>query len=292
MKSSLDLNALDAVLRAAVREDLGSGDITSRSTVPETALAFGRYTTKQDLVVSGLPVIERLIALIDRQLQYKALSKDGDAAAKGTALAEVRGSARSVLAAERVTLNMLQRMCGIATLTAGYVDRVKGTNARVVDTRKTVPGLRILDKYAVACGGGLNHRIGLYDAVLIKNNHLEFHGSITAAVKAARAYVGPGMEIEVEVPRPQDVTEAIEAGANMILLDNFTPAQTREAVVLCAGRVPLESSGGITLDTIRDFAEAGVDRISVGALTHSPPAVDIHLRVTPWTANSTNSSLP
>jgi nicotinate-nucleotide pyrophosphorylase (carboxylating) len=289
---TFDLNALDAVLRSAVREDLGSGDITSRSTVPETALALGRYTAKQDLVVAGLIVVERLNALIDRQLQFKAAFKDGDSVSKGTVIAEVQGSARFLLAAERVTLNMLQRMCGIATLTAQYVERVKGTKARVVDTRKTVPGLRVLDKYAVSCGGGLNHRFGLFDAVLIKNNHLAFQPSIGAAIKAARANVGPDIQIEVEVPRPQDVIEAIEAGANMVLLDNFTPAQTREAVAMCAGRVPLESSGGITLDTIRDFAEAGVDRISVGALTHSPPAVDIHLRVTQWTANSTNSSLP
>lgn len=288
----LDLHSIDDVLRAAVREDLGAGDITSSATVPATALALGRYTTKQPLVVSGLSVIERLLTLVDLNLQYRTLSEDGDAVEMGTAIAEVRGSARSVLAAERVTLNMLQRMCGIATLTAEYVDRVKGTKARVADTRKTVPGLRLLDKYAVACGGGVNHRMGLFDAVLVKNNHLEFHASIAAAIKAARAAVGPQIEIEVEVPGPASVLEAIDAGADMILLDNFTPAQTREAVTLCAGRVPLESSGGITLDTIRDFAEAGVDRISVGALTHSPSAADIHLRVTPWTGNSTNSSLP
>jgi nicotinate-nucleotide pyrophosphorylase (carboxylating) len=288
----LDLNLIDDVLHAAIREDLGSGDITSASTVPESAIATGRYTTKQPLVASGLTVAERLITIVDSKLQYKTLCADGDAVATGTAIAEVHGSARSVLAVERVTLNILQRMCGIATLTAQYVKNVKGTKARVSDTRKTVPGLRVLDKYAVACGGGVNHRMGLFDAILIKNNHLEFHGSIAAAIKAARAYVGPQIQIEVEVPAPGDVVEAIEAGADMILLDNFTPTQTREAVKLCAGRVPLESSGGITLETIRDFAEAGVDRISVGALTHSPPAVDIHLQVTPWIANSTNSSLP
>ncbi len=288
----LDLNLIDEVLHAAIREDLGSGDITSISTVPETALALGRYTTKQPLVVSGLTVAERLIKIADSNLEYKTLCNDGAAVARGTAIAEVRGSARSVLALERVTLNILQRMCGIATLTAQYVERIDGTKARVADTRKTVPGLRVLDKYAVACGGGINHRMGLFDAILIKNNHLEFHGSIAGAIRAARAHVGPEVQIEVEVPNAGDVVEAIDAGADMILLDNFTPAQTKEAVRLCAGRVPLESSGGITLDTIRDFAEAGVDRISVGALTHSPPAVDIHLQVTPWIGNSTNSSLP
>lgn len=288
----LNLHSIDGVLRAAVREDLGNGDITSASTVPDSALALGRYTTKQSLVVSGLTVAERLVTIVDSNLQYRTLSNDGDTVTKGTAIAEIRGSARSVLAAERVTLNMLQRMCGIATLTAQYVEKVKGTRARVADTRKTAPGLRLLDKYAVACGGGVNHRMGLFDAVLIKNNHLEFHESIAAAITASRAHVGPEIEIEVEVSDPKDVVEAIEAGADMILLDNFTPAQTREAVALCAGRVPLESSGGITLDTIRDFAEAGVDRISVGALTHSPPAVDIHLQVTHWIGNLTNSSMP
>jgi nicotinate-nucleotide pyrophosphorylase (carboxylating) len=287
-----DFSSIDDVLHAAIREDLGSGDITSAATVPESALALGRYTSKQALVVAGLTVVERLIHIVDSNLQYKTLSTDGDTVATGTPLAEVQGSARSILAVERVTLNILQRMCGIATLTSQYVEKVNGTRARVADTRKTVPGLRLLDKYAVACGGGVNHRMGLFDAILIKNNHLEFHASIGAAIKAARTHAGPEFQIEVEVPTPEDVVEAIEAGADMILLDNFTPSQTLEAVKLCAGRVPLESSGGINLDTIRHFAETGVDRISVGALTHSPPAVDIHLQVTPWIGNSTNSSLP
>lgn len=288
----INLSTIDDVLRAAIHEDIGSGDITSASTVPASALAVGRYTTKQPLVVSGLSVVERLVNLVDTNLLYRTLTNDGDPVPNGTAIAEVQGSARSVLAVERVTLNILQRMCGIASLTAQYVEKVVGTKARVADTRKTVPGLRVLDKYAVACGGGINHRMGLFDAILIKNNHLEFHHSIAETIKAARAHVGPLIQIEVEVPSPENVVEAIDAGADMILLDNFTPAQTLQAVKLCAGRVPLESSGGITLDTIRDFAQAGVDRISVGALTHSPPAVDIHLQVTPWIENSTNSSLP
>jgi len=287
----IDLGLIDDVLQAAVREDLGSGDITSSATVPESAIAQGRYTTKQPLVVSGLAVVARLVQLFDPALQYRTLKDDSDVVGTGTAIAEVRGTARSILAAERVTLNMLQRMCGIATQTRDYVERVKGTKARVVDTRKTVPGLRILDKYAVACGGGVNHRMGLFDAVLIKNNHLAFHESIAAAIKSARDHVGAGVRIEVEIPRAQDVEEAIRAGADAILLDNFTPEQVRQAVSLCAGRVPLEASGGITLESIRDFAVAGADVISVGALTHSPPAADIHLRVTEWTADSTNSSL-
>jgi nicotinate-nucleotide pyrophosphorylase (carboxylating) len=277
----LDVHVVDDVLRSAVREDLGTGDVTTRSTIPQDARATGRYTTKQSLVVAGLSVVERLIQLVDSTLQYRTLVEDGDFVNERTPLAEVIGSARSILTIERVTLNILQRMCGIATYTRAYVERVRGTKAKVADTRKTVPGLRVLDKYAVACGGGSNHRMGLFDAILIKNNHLAFHKSIAGAIRTAREGAGTDMRIEVEVPGPEYVEEAIQAGANVILLDNFSVDQTREAVRHCDGRVPLETSGGITLDNIRDYAEAGVDIISVGALTHSPPAADIHLRVSP-----------
>jgi len=277
----LDLRVVDDVLRAAVREDVGSGDVTTAATVPESALATARYTPKQSLVVSGLPVVQRLLELIDPKLQYRTLAEDGDFVDKGSAIAEVHGSARSILTAERVTLNVLQRMCGIATFAREYVQRVQGTKAKVADTRKTAPGLRPLDKYAVACGGGANHRMGLFDAILIKNNHLAFHESIPCAIRKAREQAGPTIRIEVEVPGPEFVDDAIDAGADVILLDNFSVEQTREAVRRCAGRVPLETSGGITLETIRDYAAAGVDIISVGALTHSPPAADIHLRVLP-----------
>jgi len=278
---ALDLQLVDDVLKAAVREDVGSGDITSGATVPESARAVGRYTTKQQLTVSGLAVAGRLVELVDPQLRYIPIAADGDFADKGQVIAELEGAARSLLTVERVTLNILQRMCGIATRTREYVERVQGTKARVIDTRKTAPGLRLLDKYAVACGGGGNHRMGLFDAVLIKNNHIAFHPSIGQAVAAARRSLGSGVRVEIEVPRPEDVEEAIAAGASSILLDNFTPGQIREAARICNGRVPLEASGGITLETIREFAEAGADIISVGALTHSPPAADIHLRVEP-----------
>jgi nicotinate-nucleotide pyrophosphorylase (carboxylating) len=277
----LDLDALEEVLRAAVREDVGSGDVTTAATIPAQARATARYTSKQPLVVAGLPVVARLLKLIDPDLRYRSLAQDGDSVPAGTAIAEVRGAASSILTGERVTLNVLQRMCGIATQTREYVERVKGTGARVADTRKTVPGLRLLDKYAVACGGGSNYRMGLFDAILIKNNHLAFHPSIAAAIRQARERAASELQIEVEVPGPEHVEEAIQAGADIILLDNFTVEQTRDAVKYCRGRVPLESSGGITLETIRDYAEAGVNIISVGALTHSPPAADIHLRVIP-----------
>jgi nicotinate-nucleotide pyrophosphorylase (carboxylating) len=279
--TTIDLHLIRDVLQAALKEDIGTGDITSRATVPESATATARYTTKQPLVVSGLPVVGELIGMVDSGLKFTALTADGDYVETGTALAEMRGSAWSVLAAERVTLNLLQRMCGIATTTRHYVDRVRGTKALVVDTRKTVPGLRLLDKYAVACGGGTNHRMGLFDAVLIKNNHLAFHKSLAETMEEARRNLGTSMKLEVEVANLEQLEEAIKARADVILLDNFTPDQTRHAVMQCGGRIPLESSGGITLENIRDYAVAGVDRISVGALTHSVIAADIHLRVIP-----------
>ena len=279
--SPLNLSLLDDFLREALREDVGSGDITAHATIAEDRIASARYTPKQTLIVAGVEVVGRVLQLADPALDYRINISDGERAEAGRAIAEARGPARSILSAERLTLNLLQRMCGIATLTQKYVDCLRGTKARVLDTRKTAPGLRVLDKYAVACGGGLNHRMGLFDGVLIKNNHIAFHASVAAAVEEARRHLGHLVKIEVEVPGPECVAEAIDAGADALLLDNFTPDQTRCAVEICAGRVPLESSGGITLENIREFADAGVDYISVGALTHSAPAADIHLRVSP-----------
>jgi len=278
---NVDLQLLSPLLLAALREDLGSGDITSRAVIPAGAKAHGRFTAKQALVVAGIPVAREIVRLVDPALEFKPLEAEGASVAAGTPIAGIRGSARSILTAERTSLNLLQRMCGIATLTRRYVDRVQGTKARIVDTRKTAPGLRILDKYAVTCGSGMNHRMGLFDGVLIKNNHLAFHASVDAAIRSARPHLGHLVKIEVEVRSLEELRIALEAGADVILLDNFDPQQTRDAVKSVAGRVPIESSGGITFDTVRDFAEAGVDYISIGALTHSVPAVDIHLRVTP-----------
>lgn len=278
---AVDLQLAREFFMAALREDVGSGDITSRATVPENARAAARFTTKQSLVVAGLSAVAALIDAVDPSLEYKALTRDGESVDSGTQIAEMKGPARSILIAERTSLNLFQRMCGIATLTRLYVDRIQGTRARVVDTRKTAPGLRVFDKYAVSCGGGMNHRVGLFDGVLIKNNHLAFHKSIGDAIRQARERLGHLVKIEVEVHRLTEIEEGIAAGADVLLLDNLTPEQTKQAVLAVAGRVPLESSGGITLDTIRSFAEAGVDYISVGALTHSAPAADIHLRVTP-----------
>jgi nicotinate-nucleotide pyrophosphorylase (carboxylating) len=278
---TIDLRLLQDTLLAALREDIGSGDVTSRATIPSGARAAARYTTKQELVVAGLDVIQEIVRLVDPSLSFKTLQHDGASVASGTGLAEVRGSARSILTAERTSLNLLQRMCGIATLTRRYVDRVMGTRARIVDTRKTVPGLRVLDKYAVSCGGGMNHRLGLFDGVLIKNNHIAFHPSVTHVVEQARSQLGHLVKIEVEVRNIAELQNALKAGADVVLLDNFSPDETRKAVEIVGGRVPLESSGSITLETVRQFAEAGVDYISIGALTHSVPAVDIHLRISP-----------
>jgi nicotinate-nucleotide pyrophosphorylase (carboxylating) len=277
----IDLTLLRDSFLAMLREDVATGDITSAATIPAKARASAKYVSKQTLVVAGIAVIQEIVRLVDQDIEFEVLIDDGSSVEKGAALAEMRGSARSILTAERTSLNLLQRMCGIATLTRQYVDRVQGTRARIIDTRKTVPGLRVLDKYAVTCGGGMNHRMGLFDGVLIKNNHLAFHASVPKAIEEARRHVGHLVKIEVEVRSLDELKTAITAGADVVLLDNFTPEQTRNAVDLVAGRVPLESSGGITLDTVRSFAEAGVDYISAGALTHSAPAVDIHLRVTP-----------
>jgi nicotinate-nucleotide pyrophosphorylase (carboxylating) len=232
-------------------------------------------------VVAGISVAQEIVRLVDPTLQFEILTSDTTSVSSGTALATVLGPARSILIAERTSLNFLQRMCGIATLTRRYVDRIQGTRARIVDTRKTAPGLRVLDKYAVSCGGGMNHRMGLFDGVLIKNNHLAFHTSVAHAIEQARRCLGHLVKVEVEVRDLGQLQPALAAGADVILLDNFNPAETRKAVDIVARRVPVESSGGITLDNVRDFADAGVDYISVGALTHSVPAVDIHLRVTP-----------
>jgi nicotinate-nucleotide pyrophosphorylase (carboxylating) len=277
----MDLALLHNELLAMLREDIGSGDITAAATIPANARASAQYRSKEALIVAGIPVVQEMVKLADPQLEFKALSSDGTSIEARTAIAELRGSARSILTVERTTLNLLQRMCGIATLTRQYVDRIAGTRARIIDTRKTAPGLRVLDKYAVTCGGATNHRMGLSDGVLIKNNHLAFHSSIKDAMQETRRHLGHLVKVEVEVRNLDELKVAIEAGADVVLLDNFTADETRKAVEITRGRIPLESSGGITLETVRSFAETGVDYISVGALTHSVPAVDIHLRVTP-----------
>ena len=269
---------LDAFLRAALAEDLGrAGDVTSAATIPENATATARLVAREAGCVSGLTAALRTFQLMDPEARVTPLATDGACVPAGAALAEVSGRARAVLSAERVALNLLGQLSGVATATRALVDRVAGTNATIVDTRKTVPGLRALQKAAVVHGGGANHRMGLYDAVLIKDNHIAAVGSAAEAVRRARAHVGPDFRVEVEIESLDDLEAVIEAGADIVMLDNMEPALMREAVRLTAGRCLLEASGSITLETARAVAETGVNWISVGWLTHSAPSLDVAL---------------
>ena len=266
------------IIRAALAEDLGrAGDITAQACVPAAARLRGRFATRRGGVVAGLSCIQLTLAELDPFATVTSLAEDGQAVSAGTALAEVEGSARAILTAERTALNLLGRLCGIATLTQDYVDAVAGTGARIADTRKTTPGLRALEKYAVRCGGGVNHRFGLDDAILIKDNHVAACGSVGEAVRRAKAFAGHLIKVEVEVDSLVQLHEALAHDPDVVMLDNFALADLREAVAIVAGRVVLEASGGITLETVRAVADTGVDVISVGALTHSVTVLDIGL---------------
>lgn len=276
--------ALDARLREFLREDVGSGDVTSEWTVPDRARARGRLIARSSCVVSGLPVARRFFELLDSGLSWEEEAKAGCAVGSGTVLARLSGSARPILTAERVALNLLQRMCGIATETRRYVEALAGTNCRVLDTRKTAPGLRAFDRTAVADGGGANHRDGLWDMVLIKDNHRRLAGGVARAVEAARRQAPLGMKIEVEVESEEDLYQALEAGVEMILIDNQTPETvSRWCRLARETAVPpfIEASGNMRLDRVRAYALAGADAVSVGALTHSVAAADIALEVEP-----------
>lgn len=258
-------------------EDIGSGDITTMCTIPEDEQGKGILYAKEAGVIAGLPVAELVFETVDPDLSFKALVKEGDRVEKGQAIVEVSGAVQSILSGERLALNLLQRLSGIATRTREFVNMLEGTKARVVDTRKTTPGLRLVEKYAVRIGGGHNHRFALYDAVMIKDNHIKGAGSITQAVKAAREAIPHTMKIEVESETMEQVQESLDAGADIIMLDNMSPELMREAVALINGRAIVEASGGVTLETVRAIAETGVDVISVGGLTHSVRALDISL---------------
>lgn len=273
------------VVQAALAEDVGSGDVTTLATVPEHAIAAGRVVARESLVVAGLALAESAFLELSPAIQIQRLTQDGHRVSPGSALLRLRGPARALLTAERVALNFLQRLSGVATLTAQFVQAVEGTRARILDTRKTTPGLRRFEKYAVSCGGGTNHRIGLFDQILIKDNHLaalesEPPHAIGAAVRRARERY-PHLKVEVEADTPAQVQQALEAGADIILLDNMDLEELRTAVHWVAGKALTEASGGVTLATIRGIAETGVDFISVGALTHSARAVDIALDFEP-----------
>lgn len=263
-----------ACIRRALAEDIGPGDATTNSIVPADALSAGQTIAKAAGVVAGLDVAAAAFRLVDERIAFAPLVAEGAAVTNRQLLAEVAGPARGLLTAERTALNFLGRMSGIATLTRRFVDAVAGTRAVILDTRKTAPGLRLLDKLAVARGGGQNHRIGLYDMILIKDNHIDFAGSLAEAVRRARA-VHSGLAIEVEARTLDDVRAALDLGVERILLDNMTLDTMRQAVALTAGRAQLEASGNVTLDTVRAIAETGVDFISSGALTHSVQVLDV-----------------
>ncbi len=275
-----DLPSVDALIDAAVVEDVGRGDLTTQLTVTDGTRARAQIVAKQTGILAGLPMVKKVFAVVSgARTSVEPHLIDGASFTAGTAIASLSGPAADLLTGERVTLNFLQHLSGIATLTHRYVAAVSPTRSRIVDTRKTVPGLRLLEKYAVRMGGGQNHRFGLDDGILIKNNHIVAAGGIRAAVARAREGAPHTVKIEVECTTRAEVDEAIAAGADIILLDNMSPEQLAAAVKRIAGRVLTEASGGVTLETVRVIAESGVDLISVGALTHSAPAIDLHMRM-------------
>ncbi len=270
-------DTVERIVHAALAEDIGAGDVTTEAIVPEDAVGAAALLVKEPGVVCGLVVAETVFRALDPEIQFEAFVADGEVVEAPAVVARVTGSERAILTGERVALNFLGRLSGIATLTRRYVNSVENTDVAVLDTRKTTPGLRALEKHAVASGGGTNHRFGLDDAVLIKDNHLRAAGSISAAVELIRD--AKDLPVEVECDTLEQVAEALDAGVEAILLDNMTLDELREAVALTRGRARLEASGGVTLDTIRAIAETGVDEISVGALTHAARSLDVSLEL-------------
>lgn len=269
---------VEPVVRAALAEDLGrAGDITAQACLPADAVLEATFGVRKAGVLSGLSCARLAILALDPTAVFAPAAADGDRVEPGAIVARVKANARALLSAERTALNLMGRMSGVASLTRLYVDQTAGTRAQIVDTRKTTPGLRHLEKYAVRCGGGVNHRFGLDDAILIKDNHIAACGSVGEAVRRARAFAGHLVKVEVEVDTLEQLDEALGHRPDVVMLDNFTPDQLRQAVAVNAGRAVLEASGGVNLDTVRAIAETGVDIISVGALTHSAPVLDIGL---------------
>lgn len=270
---------MDEIIYRALAEDIHYGDITTDSLIKEACPVSGQLIAKEEGVLAGVQFFIRVFEILDEQITITLTKGDGDAVHKGEVICQLGGDARSILKGERTALNILQRMSGIATMTHQLVQTVKGTKARIVDTRKTTPGLRALEKYAVTLGGGFNHRFNLSDAVLIKDNHIRSVGSIEEAIKRARAVIPHTMKIEVETETLSEVEEALRAKADIIMLDNMSCEQMREAILLINGRALTEASGNITIETIRQVAETGIDIISSGALTHSVKALDLSLKL-------------
>ena len=275
--TAAEATVFDTLIDQAIREDRGTGDITTEAVVDPVATWRGRIVARAPGVVAGLPIAARVFSRIDPTIETALTVSDGDRVLGGQPLATVFGPARGLLMGERVALNLLGRLSGIATLTRAYVDAVGGSGARITDTRKTTPGLRTLERYAVRAGGGVNHRFDLSAAVLIKDNHIAAVGSIATAVERARLRAGSALQVEVECDTSEQVREALAAGADALLLDNMDVAKMREAVDLCRGKATVEASGGMSLARVAEVAATGVDLISVGALTHSAPALDVAL---------------
>ena len=276
MKENKEL--INDLISLAFSEDVGDGDVTTLSTIPAEEKGTQRLIIKEEGILSGVNIARMVFEQFDPSMKMTVFIEDGSHVKPGDIAFEVEGSVRSLLQTERTMLNIMQRMSGIATITAKYQDRLKGLKTKVLDTRKTTPGMRVLEKEEVKTGGGANHRMGLHDMILIKDNHVDFAGGITKAVEAAKKYckeTGKELKIEVEVRNTDEIKEALAAGVDRIMLDNFTPERTREAVKLINGATEIESSGGITLETLRDYGECGVDYISVGALTHSVKGLDM-----------------
>lgn len=273
-------NLLDKIILDALNEDVGTGDITTESTIPSDRIAHGIYRAKESGVLCGIGVVGRVYELIDPEIRFVPKKSDGDRIEKGEIIAEVSGRAINLLTGERVGLNLLQRMSGIATVTSEAVKQVEGTGAKICDTRKTTPGLRVIEKYAVKVGGGSNHRFNLADGILIKDNHIVAAGGISAAVRAARENAPHTLKVEVEVETFDELAEALEAGADIIMLDNMSCEDMKKAVGIVDHRAMTEASGNMGSRNLREVAECGVDLISIGALTHSPKALDISLKFT------------
>jgi nicotinate-nucleotide pyrophosphorylase (carboxylating) len=267
------------LLQSAFEEDVGTGDVTTTAALTGEEIGKASAVAKADIVVAGIDVFREAFLFLDQTIQFIGYYEDGKSVQKGNFLAEISGNLSSILTAERVALNIFQRMCGIATLTRRYVDEIKGTRAKILDTRKTAPGLRYFDKYAVRTGGGNNHRFGLYDGILIKDNHIEAAGGISRALDRVRSRLPHTLRVEIEVKNIKELEEALRSGADVIMLDNMSIEDMRKAVAIVNGKISLEASGNVTLMNVKQIAETGVDFISVGALTHSVPASDISLKI-------------
>lgn len=281
----LDWKKIDQLIDWALNEDIGSGDLTTDGIIEEETQAKGVFLAKDAMIIAGMEIVPRIFKKSHQPFNFKAFFKDGDSVPKGEIIATIEGNAKVILSYERVVLNFLQRLSGIATYASKFAAQVEGTKAKIVDTRKTTPGWRMLEKYAVSVGGGENHRFGLFDAVLIKDNHIKLSGGIKEAVEKIRKFIPPYLKVEIEASNLKEVEDALQAGAEIIMLDNMNIDEMKEAVKRIDGKAVIEVSGGVNLSNIREIALMGVDLISIGALTHSPSAVDISMKVEGITIN-------